>query len=92
MNSNEKTLRVGVVGVGTMGRHHVRLVGQSPGVTAAGFYDPDPARAEEICRLYGCACFNTLDELMDRADALTVARLPCTPRSASAALKDAFTC
>ena len=42
-------------------------------MTLAGFYDPDPARADEICRLYGCACFNTLDELMDRADAMTVA-------------------
>jgi virulence factor len=73
MNSNEKQLRVGVVGVGTMGRHHVRLVGQSPGVALAGFYDPDPARAEEICRLYDCVCFDTLDELMDRADAMTVA-------------------
>lgn len=73
MNSNGKHLRVGVVGVGTMGRHHVRLVDQSPGVKLAGFYDPDPARADEICHLYGCACFNTLDELMDRADALTVA-------------------
>ena len=56
-----------------MGRHHVRLVGQSPGVTLAGFCDPDPARAEEICRLYGCACFDTLDELLHRADAVTVA-------------------
>jgi virulence factor len=73
MNSNGKKLRVGVVGVGTMGRHHVRLVGQSPGVTLVGFHDPDPARAEEICSLYGCACLGTLDELMDSADALTVA-------------------
>ncbi len=73
MNSNAKHLRVGVVGVGTMGRHHVRLVGQSPGVTLAGFYDPDPARADEICRLYGCPCFNSLDELIDSTDALTVA-------------------
>lgn len=73
MNTNKKKLRVGVVGVGTMGRHHVRLVAQSPGVTPAGFYDPDPARADEICRLYGCACFDTLDELISRADAVTVA-------------------
>ena len=62
-----------MVGVGSMGRHHVRLVSQSSGVALAGFYDPDPARAEEICRLYGCACFDTLDELMNAADALTVA-------------------
>ncbi len=73
MNSNRKHLRVGVVGVGTMGRHHVRLVGQTPDATLVGFYDPDLARAEEICSLYGCACFNTLDELMDGTDALTVA-------------------
>jgi len=73
MGINEKLLRVGVAGVGTMGRHHVRLVGQSPGVALVGFYDPDPARADEICRLHGCPCFDTLSELIDRADALTVA-------------------
>jgi len=73
MGINKKLLRVGVAGVGTMGRHHVRLVGQSRGVALVGFYDPDPTKADEICRLYGCPCFDTLSELIDRADALTVA-------------------
>ncbi len=73
MGANGKNLRVGVVGVGTMGNHHLRLVGRNPTVTLAGFYDPDSARADEMCRLHDCACFNTLDELMDSADAVTVA-------------------
>ena len=73
MRAYGKNLRVGVVGVGTMGNHHLRLIDQSPAVTLAGFYDPDSARADEMCRVHDCACFNTLDELMDRADAITVA-------------------
>ncbi len=73
MSVHRKNLRVGVVGVGTMGTHHLRLVGQSPSVTLTGFYDPDSARADAMCRLHDCACFNTLDELMDKSDAITVA-------------------
>ena len=73
MRAYGQNLRVGVVGAGTMGNHHLRLIDQSPTATLAGFYDPDSARADEMCRLHDCACFNALDELMDRADAITVA-------------------
>ncbi len=62
-----------MIGVGTMGQHHVRVVSQSAGVTLAGFYDVDPARADEICLRHGCRCFDSLDELIDNADAVTVA-------------------
>ncbi len=73
MKAIQKNLRVGVVGVGTMGQHHVRIISQTPDVSLAGFYDPDRLRAQEICGRHGCECFATLDELLDESDAVTVA-------------------
>ncbi|MGB6064464.1 MAG: Gfo/Idh/MocA family oxidoreductase [Desulfomonilaceae bacterium] len=73
MKIAEKNLRIGVVGVGTMGQHHVRIISQTPDVELAGFHDPDPVRAAEICSRHGCECFGTLDELLNQSDAVIVA-------------------
>lgn len=43
------------------------------GVSLSGFYDPDTERSQAICRKHACGCFGSLDELLDRADAVTVA-------------------
>lgn len=73
MKAVQKNLRVGVVGVGTMGQHHVRIISQTSDVSLAGFYDPDPVRAQEICERHGCECLASLDALLDESDAVTVA-------------------
>lgn len=73
MSRDEHHLRVGVIGVGTMGQHHVRIVSQTPGVTLAGFHDPDSVRSAEICRRHGCECFDTLEVLLERAEAVSIA-------------------
>lgn len=73
MSDYIKKLRVGVVGVGTMGRHHIRIVSESPDVSLAGLYDPDTERAAQFCDLYGCTAFENLDELLAGADAVSVA-------------------
>jgi predicted dehydrogenase len=64
-------IRLGVLGLGKMGRHHVNCARQAPGVhlTVAG--DVDPARAEA---LPGDIPFTRdLDELLDRVDAVVLA-------------------
>lgn len=73
MKSHDDKLRVGVVGVGTMGQHHVRIVSQLPDVVFAGFHDSDPGRSDEICRRHECRCYWSLEELLDNVDAITVA-------------------
>ena len=73
MKSIGNSLRVGVIGVGTMGQHHVRILSQSADVTLAGFYDANPDRSDEICRRHGCRCFGSVEETLDNVDALTVA-------------------
>ena len=73
MSGITSDLRVGVIGVGTMGQHHARILCESAGTHMVGFYDPDPARSEQICERLGCGCFSSLDELLDRAEAVSVA-------------------
>ncbi|MCA1961916.1 MAG: Gfo/Idh/MocA family oxidoreductase [Desulfomonile sp.] len=71
--NNLKDLRVGVVGVGTMGRHHVRLASQTPGVTLVGLHDVDESRGRQMASDFGCIAFSTLEELISHVDAVTVA-------------------
>jgi predicted dehydrogenase len=73
MKKLQDNLRAGVIGVGSMGRHHVRIVSQTPGVTFVGFHEPDLERAKEYCSIYGCTAFETVDELLDHVDAVSIA-------------------
>jgi len=73
MKSNHQNLRVGVIGAGTMGQHHVRILSNTAGVAMEGFYDPDEARSKEICQRHGCSCSESLDALLEGLDAVVVA-------------------
>jgi predicted dehydrogenase len=55
-----------------MGRHHVRIVSQAPDVILAGLYDTDPSVMRHLSSEYGCRAYETLDELLDDVDAVTV--------------------
>ncbi|MFH1115436.1 MAG: Gfo/Idh/MocA family oxidoreductase [Pseudomonadota bacterium] len=73
MKTDGPDLRIGVVGVGTMGQHHVRILSRLPGVKLTGLFDPNAERAEEISRRHDCPRVGSLEELLDDVDALTVA-------------------
>ncbi len=64
--------RVGVVGAGGLGYHHVRLLRDLPGVRFAGFHERAPARRAQVASELGVPAFDTLDALLDACDALTV--------------------
>jgi predicted dehydrogenase len=66
-------LRTGVAGVGYLGQHHARLYAELPGITLAGVYDVDAARAAEIAARHGCPAFDSLDALGQACDAVSVA-------------------
>jgi predicted dehydrogenase len=65
-------LRVAVVGVGHLGRHHARLLGAMPGVTLVGVADTNAARAAEIAAACGTTPFADWQALPP-VDAVTVA-------------------
>ncbi|MGH9558993.1 MAG: Gfo/Idh/MocA family protein [Bryobacteraceae bacterium] len=61
--------RIAVVGAGSFGRNHLRVIQQSSGAELAGALDSDPARASAA----GCRIFSSLEELAANADAAIVA-------------------
>jgi predicted dehydrogenase len=65
--------RVAVVGAGSFGKNHVRIIHNSPHAELAGVFDADARRAAEVATPYGCLVFNSLEELASGADAAVVA-------------------
>ncbi len=64
-----------MIGAGAFGRHHIRVIHQSPNATLAGVLDVDRLRAaaEAVASASGCAIFSSLEELAQSADAAVVA-------------------
>jgi predicted dehydrogenase len=66
-------LPVGVIGVGTLGRHHARHLASFHGVELVGVYDIDRRRAECVAQEFGTRAFPDLDALLRRVEAVTIA-------------------
>ena len=70
---SEGAVRVGVVGVGALGRHHARVWASSPGAHLVGVHDSDVARAEAVAGEFGCPVLPELDALLNQVQAVSVA-------------------
>lgn len=70
-------LKVGVIGVGVLGRFHTKLYRENPDVELVGVYDVLPERAAKIAKEFGTKVFASELELAAECDALTVA-VPAT--------------
>lgn len=66
-------LPVGVIGVGALGQHHARHLACLDDVRLIGVYDIDSAQAAKIASEQGTTAFQTMDELLARVEAVTVA-------------------
>jgi predicted dehydrogenase len=66
-------LRVAVVGVGHLGRHHARLFAAMSGVELVAVVDTKPERAREIAGVSGTRGVFDSRELLGSVDAVTVA-------------------
>jgi len=66
-----KKVKVGVVGVGHLGSIHTRLLREISHTELVGVYDIDVERGNEIAEKYKCKCFKSLNELIDKAEAIT---------------------
>jgi predicted dehydrogenase len=67
------TIRVGVIGVGYLGRHHARILASLPGVSLVAVVDTNRARAREIAAAHGTEALFEARDLLGRVDAVTVA-------------------
>src|SRR5215218_8837157 len=66
-------IKVGVAGVGAMGKNHARVLASLDDAQLTAIYDLDPQRADEIAAQYGAKSVTTLHELAALTDAVAVA-------------------
>jgi len=66
-------LRVAVIGVGHLGKHHARILSALPGVELVAVVDTHLGRASEIASEYGSRAVIDVREVMDKVDAVTIA-------------------
>src|ERR671933_449656 len=67
------SVRVGVIGVGHLGRHHARILSSLGGVTLVGVVDINRHRAEEIAAAAGTRACADPAEIIGQVDAVTIA-------------------
>jgi predicted dehydrogenase len=67
-----ETPRVGVVGAGSLGFHHVRILRDLPGVRFTGFVDARADRAREVAEELGVEAHDSLERLLEVSDAVTI--------------------
>jgi predicted dehydrogenase len=66
-------LRVAVIGVGHLGRHHARLLSGMPGVELIAVVDTAPGRAAEIAAAHGGDALTDWRDVLGKVDAVTIA-------------------
>lgn len=81
---SQKT-RVGVLGVGYLGRFHALIYSRMPEVELVGVYDTDPTRANEVAKEAGTEALDPA-ALLDHVDAISVV----VPTSAHLAVSRPF--
>jgi predicted dehydrogenase len=67
-----RKIKVGVVGVGHLGKEHARLYSQLPGCELVGICDVDTRAAEAISRKYRVPIVTSSAELAKRVDAVSI--------------------
>jgi len=66
-------LRIGVIGVGYLGRFHALILARHPQVQLVGVVDADPQRASAVAQEAGCEALAGIDDLLARGlDAVSI--------------------
>lgn len=65
-------MRVGVVGAGGLGYHHVRILRDMLGPDFAGFHESRQDRAAQVASELGVRAHASLESLLDSVDAVTI--------------------
>jgi predicted dehydrogenase len=76
-------MRVGVIGAGALGQHHVRILRDLAGDAFAGFFEADAERAAMVSGQLGVRAYDSLDTLLAACDAVSIV-VPTTAHHAVA--------
>jgi predicted dehydrogenase len=67
------SVRIAVIGVGALGKHHARILAVLPGAELVGIVDSNETRAREIAGLVNAPWATSASEMLGRVDAVTIA-------------------
>ena len=62
MFSSKEKVKVGVIGVGVLGRFHTKLYKENAGAELVGVYDVSPAAAKAVGKEFGVKPFESISE------------------------------
>jgi len=65
-------IKIGVLGVGHLGKIHLNCILQVDDFQLIGFYDPDPERVKVIEKEYNIKGYNSVSELVDAVDVVDI--------------------
>lgn len=68
----KEDIRIGVIGAGALGFHHVRILRDLEGAKLVGFFETRPERAASVSAELGVRPFDELASLLDAVDAATI--------------------
>lgn len=66
-------IKIGVIGAGSMGRNHLRVLSEIPAFELAGLYDTNAENAYKAAQDYRTSAFSSLHDLLKAVDAVSVA-------------------
>jgi len=65
-------IRIGVIGVGHLGQHHVKHYSNMNDINLLGVHDSDCVRGKKIAKIYNTKYFEKANELMQKCDAISI--------------------
>ena len=65
--------RTAVVGVGSFGQQHARVLASLPATKLVAVVDSNPQRSAEIAEKFGCEALSSIDSLPGKVDAVSIA-------------------
>ena len=69
---NDNQVRIGVIGVGHLGQHHVKHYKTLDNVKLIGVFDIDRERSSEISKKFDVKVFDNLNSILEKVDALSI--------------------
>lgn len=68
-------VKIGVIGIGHLGKLHTKMFTSIEECELVGVYDKDIDKAKLVATEFNCSAFNSLDELLNKVDAVSIAAI-----------------
>ena len=73
MNIPLKTVKIGIIGAGSMGKKHIRVACSNPLMECVGVFDPNEMSGNSVAEAYGIIYYHDIDQLISEVDAIIIA-------------------